>query len=249
MRKTARAGALVIVPIGLAVQAHAAVLFPDNATCTINTSCFSTQLGAQNGVEGLSLQVFNSGFGASSSGGNGESVNLSIDANGLLTLDSSGSTCNGVGQPCSLGLFQLSFGAEMQPESGQNGQPLQSIITSFDGVGLGISLNGTQLFSEFVPASSNFSEGVGGTVTVPIPVGFQSDVASLVSGSSGTDFDLRVVVSFGYSTNGPGNSLVDAGANLSISALPAPTPEPATTGLALSGLLGLGAWLRRRRRA
>lgn len=254
LKKTARAGALVIMPIGLAVQARAAVVLPASATCTPSQGCSAsaTQLGEQNGLEGLSLGESDSTFGVSSSGGSGEHGSFGLDASGLLTIDTSGGNCNGVGQPCQLDSFLLSFSFGVEEISGQNGNPLPgNIITSYDGAALRIQLDGTTLFSESVPGTgSNVNGiGIGGSTTVPIPAEFQSKVASLVAGSGGSSVDLSAGFSFNFTGNTGSQSLDISSAELSITAVNTAAPEPATTGLATGGLLGLFAWVRRRRRA
>ena len=255
VKKTKRAGALVIMPIGLALQAHAAVVLPASATCNPSGGCSAsaTPLAEQNGLEGLSLVESDSTYGVSSSGGSGEDGFFGLDDSGLLTIDTSGSNCNGVGQPCQLDSFLLSFNFDVRDVSGENGQPLPgNIITSYDSASLNIQLDGTTLFSEFLPGTGQnvTGIGIGGSATVPIPAEFQSKVASLVGDSGGGSVDLSASFSFGFTTRSPGSQSLDlSAAGLSITAVNTAAPEPATTGLAMGGLLGLFAWRRRRRRA
>lgn len=250
MKKTARAGALVVMPIGLAVQAHAAVALPTNGSCNVGTNCTpsTTQLAEVNGFEGLSIAAGGTGS-AFSSGGSGEFFDLTLDANGLLALDSNGSNCNGVGNPCELDSFQISWGASMEPESGAPGFPPpqgSANITSFDSAGVFVELDGSVLFSQF-SSGGTFSDSTGGTATVAVPAEFQSKVASLVAGDSGSSVDLSVIFSFGFSAP-PGGGYVDTSGDFSITGVETTTPEPASSGLVLGGLLGIGAWLRRRKR-
>src|SRR3569833_176385 len=101
LKKTAQAGALVIVPLALAFQAHASVMLPVIETCSVaggqdcTAASAMTQLPDLNGVEGVEASIGSifggTTFGMYSSGGS-SSLGLSMTWNGPLTMDSGGSS-------------------------------------------------------------------------------------------------------------------------------------------------------------
>ncbi len=261
LRRTAQAGALVIIPLALAFQAHAAVMLPALESCHVaggqdcTAASAMTQLPALNGVEGVQASLGGlTSFAMSSSGGT-SSLSLSMMWSGGLTMDSGGDSCDGPGNPCDVSalLFNWSAGFEAVSGGGSSGGYLNNIISSyFDTYFVSISLDGANVFSESLPASV-FGPNVGGSgsATIPIPVELRTKIHSLVSGSSGGDVNFGITFSFSYDApSGAGQVVPDAFVSVTAAQTAPPgVPEPATTGLLSGGLLGLGAWLRRRRRA
>lgn len=259
LKKTAQAGALVIVPLALAVQAHGSVMLPAIETCHVaggqdcTAASSMTQLASLNGLEGVQAALGYTPFGMFSSGGN-SSLGLSMTWNGPLTMDSGGNSCDGPGNPCELSALLFSWSAGFEAVSGAGtGQYFNNVITSYDdSYYVNIFLDGTNVFSESLPAGG-FGPNVGasGSAIIPIPGELRNKIASLISGSSGGDVNFGISFSFGYDGRSGGGQVVpDAFVSVTAAqAAPPDVPEPATTGLALGGLLGIGAWFRRRKRA
>jgi MYXO-CTERM domain-containing protein len=259
LKKTAHVGALVIVPICLAVHAHASVILPTSATCSIpggsGCSAGATQQPDQNGVKGFSLGAGDEETTVQTSGGSGNFTDIQMSVTGPLTIDTDGSNCNGVGSSCNLSSLLFSWNAEIEGFiSGGPGQPnLSGTFQSWQNAySIQIQLDGTTIyFANGNPTvtDNGLVEGLSGSASVPIPVELQSKIANLVAGSAGGDINLTVSIGSEFIAGGSfnGTADMDYAANFSVAAEPA--PEPATTGLALVGLSGLGAWLRRRKRA
>ncbi|HEX4138104.1 MAG TPA: hypothetical protein VHY84_26075 [Bryobacteraceae bacterium] len=128
LKKTAHVGALVIVPICLAVHAHASVILPTSATCSIpggsGCSAGATQQPDQNGVKGFSLGAGDEETTVQTSGGSGNFTDIQMSVTGPLTIDTDGSNCNGVGSSCNLSSLLFSWNAEIEGFiSGGPGQP------------------------------------------------------------------------------------------------------------------------------
>jgi hypothetical protein len=233
------------------------VILPDTASCSFVSSasaCFvsGTQLPDQNGVAGVSVGSYETGYFASSSGGPGQHAGINFSINGPLTIDGGGNNCAGIGAPCDI--TSLLFSWETTVDGFRSGQA-GSIVTAFDSIyTFNIGVDGTTLLSGSgstvaISGGSRPTESITGSASIAIPSELQTKINSLVAGSSGGNVSLTLSINLGYSTNNPTSQYIDFfQPNFSVTAeAPAEAPEPATTGLAMAGLAGICAWLRRKR--
>jgi PEP-CTERM motif len=121
-----------------------------------------------------------------------------------------------------------------------SGSPSQIFLTSFNSVKLGgVSYDPTffnvDFFDQFGGVNP-MASGIAGTDTVPLNVNFTLPTG----GGWGFDFEP--------STDEFGNPYYYFVSGTFYAAAPAPVPEPGTIGLILTGMVGMGATLRRNRK-
>jgi len=265
MKKAARTGALVIVPLAAAVSANhasAAVILPISPADCAGPSCGVSQTGEAGGLIGFSVGASTSGQ-IFLSGGDEGSLGYRYEWQGPLQLNSAGTNCAGVGAPCIVPELEFAYqfsAGNGTLNSGQQGQPLGTYLQILPGYTISLQADGVSLFSVTDTSldQGGLSRFVSGVVDFAAPDDLNAKIAALAASGSGANVDFSLLFNtnwavagsscdHGFCTDQTGFvSAVNASLTGVASEQTAATPEPGSIGLILLGLIAMAAGFARR---